>query len=86
MSFLEDSNNVTSFNSSFIPEANASVTSDYSKRFPKTIGDSLGILLDNGTGSTKNQPVQESGTGVDIVLTNTGYTAVFGKGNSISGT
>jgi len=50
MSFLEDGGNVTSFNSSFvkemsqsdggslsfIPEAHASVTSDYSKRFPTT--------------------------------------------------
>jgi hypothetical protein len=32
-----------------------------------------------------NQPVQESGTGVDVVLTNTGYTAVFGKNSSVSG-
>jgi hypothetical protein len=29
--------------------------------------------------------VQETGSGVDVVLTNTGYTAVFGKGNSVSG-
>jgi hypothetical protein len=44
MSFLEDGNNVTSvtsfnvtlFDSSFITDAHASVTSDYSKRFPTT--------------------------------------------------
>jgi hypothetical protein len=44
-------------------------------------GDSLGILLASGS----LQPVQESGSGVDVVLTNTGYVAVFGKGNSVSG-
>ena len=32
-----------------------------------------------------NQPVQETGTGVDVVLTNTGYTAIFGKNSSVSG-
>ncbi|MFA6090252.1 MAG: LamG domain-containing protein, partial [Candidatus Gracilibacteria bacterium] len=73
-----------------VPEAFASSTSDYSKRFPSTQGDSLGILLGNSGGSL-NQPVQEmynasSFTGVDVVNTNSGYTAVFGKNNSVSGT
>ncbi len=72
MSFLEDENNITAYSPplqrgikgdfSLIPEANASVTSDYSQRFPTVLGDTLGILLSNGTGSTKNQPVQETGT------------------------
>ncbi len=90
MVFLEDSGNVTAFNlplplgegwgEGFI--AYAATTTDYSKRFPKTSGDTLGILLSTATG-TLNQPVQESGTGVDVVLTNTGYLAVFSKGDSI---
>ncbi|MFA6090903.1 MAG: LamG domain-containing protein, partial [Candidatus Gracilibacteria bacterium] len=75
---------------SFIPEANASVTSDYSKRFPVTQGDSLGILLGNSGGSL-NQPVQElynasSFTGVDVVNTNSGYLAYFSNKITISGT
>lgn len=44
----------------------------------------MGILLGNSGGSL-NQPVQETGTGVDVVLTNTGYTAVFSKNNTVSG-
>ncbi|MFA6090368.1 MAG: LamG domain-containing protein, partial [Candidatus Gracilibacteria bacterium] len=85
MSFLEDSNNVTSFNSSFITEANASVTSDYSKRFPITLGDTLGILLSNGTGSL-NQPVQETGTGVDLYTTTGSYVLQFDSKAKVSGT
>jgi hypothetical protein len=67
---------------SLISEAFAGVSSDYSKRSPKTSGDTLGILLASGS----LQPVQESGSGVDVVLTNSGYMAVFGKDNSVSGT
>jgi hypothetical protein len=44
----------------------------------------LGILLGNSW-ATMNQPVQEIGTWVDVVLTNTGYTAVFSKDSSVSG-
>ncbi len=85
MSFLEDQSNVTAFvPNALIAEASAAVTSDYSKRFPKTTGDTLGILLSTATG-TLNQPVQESGTGVDVVLTNTGYLAVFSKSDSVNG-
>ena len=37
MSFLEDGGNVSAMNNfNIIPEANASVTSDYSKRYPTT--------------------------------------------------
>jgi hypothetical protein len=32
-----------------------------------------------------NQPVQETGTGVDVVLTNTGYLVVFSKNNTVNG-
>lgn len=76
---------MTSLVPSFITEAHASVSSDYSKRFPSTTGDSLGILLGN-SGSSLNQPVQESGTGVDVVNTSTGYLAVFSKTESVNGT
>jgi hypothetical protein len=69
MTFLENGSNVTAF----IPDAYAGVGSDYSKRSPMTKGDPLGILLASGS----LQPIQESGIGLDIVLTNTGYTAVF---------
>ena len=63
MSFLEDRSSVTAFvpNALSITKANASSTSDYSKRYPKTLGDTLGILLSVSSG-TLNQPVQESGT------------------------
>jgi hypothetical protein len=79
MSFLEDGSNVTAF----VPNAYAGVSSDYSKRSPKTSGDTLGILLASGTGNL-NQPVQERYsalvfTGVDLVKTtvSSGYTLVF---------
>lgn len=54
-------------------------------------GSALGVLLDNGTGATKNQPVQElynatTFTGVDVVNTATGYKAWFSSSESISGT
>jgi hypothetical protein len=45
----------------------------------------LGILLGNSGGSL-NQPVQETGSGVDVVNTNSGYTAVFGKNSTVIGT
>lgn len=83
MVFLEESSSIVSFVPSLITEAHASVTSDYSKRFPTTMGDSLGILLGN-SGSTLNQPVQESGTGVDVVNTSTGYVAVFSNTDTLS--
>lgn len=63
----------------------ASTNSDYSKRTPLTKGDTLGILLGN-TGATLNQPVQETGTGVDVVLTSTGYVVYFTKDTTATGT
>ncbi len=81
MAFLEDGSNV----SAFIPSAYAGSGTDYSKRYPITRWDSLGILLWN-TGSSLNQPVQESGTGVDIMNTSTGYAYYFNKNTKISWT
>jgi hypothetical protein len=78
MSFLEDGSNVTAF----VPNAYAGVSSDYSKRSPKTSGDTLGILLASGS----LQPVQESGSGVDVVLTRSGYVAYMSQKKTISGT
>lgn len=78
IAFLEDGSNVTAF----IPSVYASANSDYSKRIPTLKGDTLGILLASGS----LQPAQESGTGVDIVLTNSGYIMQFGNTNKISGT
>ncbi|MDD2916646.1 MAG: prepilin-type N-terminal cleavage/methylation domain-containing protein [Candidatus Gracilibacteria bacterium] len=78
MNFLEDSSTVTAF----IPNAYANQGSDYSKRSPVTKGDTLGILLASGS----LQPVQESGTGVDIMTTNTGFTAYFSNKITIFGT
>jgi hypothetical protein len=80
MGFLEDGTNITAF----IPNTYAGVGTNYSKRSPLVKGDSLGILVGN-SGSSLNQPVQESGSGVDVILTNTVYLAVFGKDNSVSG-
>lgn len=76
MAFLEDGSTITAF----VPEAFASTSSDYSKRYPIMRGDTLGILLASGT----LQPLQESGTGLDLVKTTTlsGYTAVFSKDNT----
>ena len=39
MVFLEDSSTAIAFASSIIPTVNASATSDYSKRYPRTLGD-----------------------------------------------
>jgi hypothetical protein len=61
------------------------VSSDYSKRSPKTSGDTLGILLSTATG-TLNQPVQESGSGVDILNTTGSYIMQFDRDTKISGT
>ncbi|MDD2917247.1 MAG: LamG domain-containing protein, partial [Candidatus Gracilibacteria bacterium] len=80
MNFLEDGSTLLSLNA-FVPNASADIGSDYSKRYPTVQGDTLGILLASGT----LQPIQESGTGVDVVKTNSGYVAVFGKGDSMSG-
>ena len=79
MAFLEDGSNV----SAFVPTAYAGSGTDYSKRYPITRGDTLGILLRN-TGSSLNQPVQESGTGVDVVKATTlsGYALIFSKNDS----
>jgi hypothetical protein len=90
MNFLEDGNSVSLFNSSFIPQASASSTSDYSKRYPSTLGDSLGILLGNSGGSL-NQPVQEllsvSFTGVDVLSSTGGiYNAYVSRTETLSGT
>jgi hypothetical protein len=85
MVFLEDGSSITSLAPSFITEAHASVTSDYSKRFPSTTGDSLGILLGN-SGSSLNQPVQESGTGVDIINATGSYLMQFDNTTKVSGT
>lgn len=82
MGFLEDGSNVTAF----VPTAYASASSNYSKRTPTLKGDTLGILLGN-SGSSLNQPVQETTmTGVDIMATQTGYTAYFSNKSTISGT
>ncbi len=63
----------------------ASLTTDYSKRFPKTTGDTLGILLSTATG-TLNQPVQETGTGVDIISATGSYTMYFDRDTKVTGT
>lgn len=90
MAFLEDGSKATAFIPGIfgIPETYAIANTDYSARSPIIKGDSLGILL--GTGLNTNQPVQElltiAFTGIDIVNTSTGYTAVFSKTDSISGT
>ncbi|MDD2916709.1 MAG: fibrinogen-like YCDxxxxGGGW domain-containing protein [Candidatus Gracilibacteria bacterium] len=81
MNFLEDGSMLLSLNA-FVPNASADIGSDYSKRYPTVQGDTLGILLASGT----LQPIQESGTGVDVVKTNSGYVAVFGKNSNLSGT
>ncbi len=77
MAFLENGNILTAY----VPTAFANIGSDYSKRIPTVNGDTLGILLASGS----LQPIQETGTGVDVVNTTTGYTAYFGKNSSIFG-
>jgi len=66
LSFLEDGSNVSLSFQNAINTAYAD-PNDYSKRFPSTKGDALGIILASGT----LVPVQASGTGVDIVTTQT---------------
>ncbi len=86
MAFLEDGSKVTGYNS-VVGEAFAAGAASYASRGPTTKGDTLGILI--GTGVNMNQPVQEllttTFTGVDVVNTSTGYTAVFSKNDSVSG-
>lgn len=65
-----------------LPTPEAYAASDNSKRFADTKGDSLGTLLASGTLA----PVQEAGTNVDIVNTNTTYVAQFSRTDSVSGT
>ncbi len=87
MAFLEDGSKVTSYIPG-ITELSAATNTNYAARSPMTRWDTLGILL--GTGTTLNQPVQEllseSFTGIDVVSTSTGYTAVFSRDDSVSGT
>jgi hypothetical protein len=93
MAFLEDGSKATGIG--MIPgipgvdEAWAGGSS-YSARTPVSKGDALGIVLSN-TGGNVNQPVQErydalSFTGLDIINTQTGYTAYFSSKNTLSGT
>lgn len=61
----------------------------YETRIPIAQGSSLWILLEN-TGSSNNTPIQElyavnTFTGVDVVNTQTWYTAVFDKNSMVSG-
>jgi Concanavalin A-like lectin/glucanases superfamily len=86
MNFLEDGSNVIAF----VPNAYASIGSDYSKRSPMVKGDTLGILLASGTGNL-NQPVQEKYdvlvfTWVDLIKTtvSSGYTMIFSKNDTIA--
>ncbi len=85
MAFLEDGSKVTAL---LTTTTNAATNTTYATRSPITKWDTLGILL--GTGTTLNQPVQElltaTFTGIDVVSTSTGYTAVFSKTSTISGT
>ncbi len=87
MAFLEDGSKVTAYMPG-ITELSAATNTNYAARSPMTKWDTLGILL--GTGTTLNQPVQEllseSFTGIDVVSTSTGYTAVFSKTDTVSGT
>lgn len=85
MVFMEEGGKVSTFVPDIIPMTFANPTSDYSIRFPNTTWDTLGILLSNGTGSMKNQPVQESGTGVDVVNTTESYILQFSNDEKISG-
>lgn len=85
MVFMEEGGNVSTFVPDIIPMTFANPTSDYSIRFPNTTWDTLGILLSNGTGSMKNQPVQENGTGVDVVNTTESYILQFSNDEKISG-
>ena len=79
LTFLEEQ---TAQNSTGIDKAFAS---DYSNRYPKTYGQSLGIVVD----STKT-PVQEissiqSAGELDIFSTNTSYTILYKDGESLTG-
>lgn len=80
MAFLEDGSNL-----GLISELYADTSSDYSKRYPIMRGDTIGILLGN-TGSTLNQPVQETGTGVDVMNTTGNYIMYISKTQKFSGT
>jgi type II secretory pathway pseudopilin PulG len=78
MSFLEDGNSTLAF----LPNAYASIGSDYSKRSYLVKWDGLGILLASGS----LQPVQESGTGVDIINTTGSFTMYMNKAQQFMGT
>ncbi len=63
VAFLENSSSLTlvSYLPS-LPRASAAATVDYSMRYPAVKGAPVGVLIANGT----NQPLQASGTGLDI--------------------
>lgn len=81
MGFLENGTQKTAY----IPTVLAAAASDYSQRNPTVRGDGLGILIGTA-GSALNQPVQESGTGVDIIHTQSVFTSVISDSKRVTGT
>lgn len=90
MAFLEDGSKASSIgigSEMFGIDTAYAGSSDYSTRTPASKGDTLGILLGNGSiGTILNQPIQETGSGVDILNTGSGYAMIFSNTDKISGT
>lgn len=81
MAFLENGSSVTVFNE-IIDITHANGGSNYSSRFPTTTWDNVGILLASGS----LLPIQETGTGLDIMNTNSSYIMQFNNSEKITGT
>jgi prepilin-type N-terminal cleavage/methylation domain-containing protein len=88
LGLLEDSGN-PSLALNEIPGVETAYAAAYTTRYPLSKWASLGILI--GTGTTLNQPIQESYnagsfTGVDVVNTISTYSVLFASKDTLSGT
>ncbi|MDD2515784.1 MAG: fibrinogen-like YCDxxxxGGGW domain-containing protein [Candidatus Gracilibacteria bacterium] len=80
LGFFESLNNSISLLDNMSEKAYAGI--NYTNRIPNIRGNRFGLLVMSGT----NNPIQTSGTGVDVINTNSGYIAYFSNNETISGT
>ena len=69
LAYLENASNLTL--TSYIEKSLAATTTDYSARYPMVQGNPIGILIASGS----LQPLQASGSGVDLGTSSTVYVA-----------
>lgn len=80
MTFLENRNDTVNI---ALSQSFAAGLNDYSDRFPYTVGDKIGIILESGS----LMPIQTSNTGAfEIATTSTGYRVYYTTSTISNGT